>query len=149
MYLKMKVEDKALASAYAAQSVVHRGDSGLDLYCPIDITIKAGETVCIDLQVSCEAKTWWGAPTSFCLHPRSSMSKTPLRLANSTGIIDAGYRGTIRMVLDNIKEYDYTIRRMDRLVQLCCPKMEPIKAKVVDSLSDTTRGCNGFGSTGR
>ena len=50
--------------------------------------------------------------------PRSSISKTPLRLANSIGLIDGGYRGEIMACCDNIKDYEYTIEKGQRLFQL-------------------------------
>ena len=71
-------------------------DSGFDLFCPRDLTIPHGKTSFIDLGIQCAAydsKTT--SPKPFYVYPRSSLSKTPLRLANSVGIIDSGYRGNI------------------------------------------------------
>ncbi len=80
---------------------------------------------------------------------RSSISKTPLRLANSVGLIDAGYRGEIIAVVDNIKSDVYKIERGQRLFQLVAMGGEEIHFELVDSLSDSTRGSGGFGSTGK
>ena len=77
-------------------------------------------------------------------------SKTPLRLSNSVGIIDAGYRGEIKAVVDNIdRERDFVIRTGTRLLQLCSPNLSPITYEMANSLSDTNRGNDGFGSTGQ
>ena len=76
-------------------------------------------------------------------------SRTPLRLANSVGIIDAGYRGEICAIIDNIKDEPYSIECGTRLFQICSPTLEPIEYDIVNSLSETTRGVGGFGSTGR
>ena len=81
------------------------------------------------------------------LVPRSSISKTPLRMANSIGIIDAGYRGEIIAVVDNIKNEPYTIKEGERLFQLVAPSMLSIKANLVTTLTESTRGKGGFGST--
>lgn len=128
-------------------------DSGLDLYCPRDILVKPGETVFVDLGIQCAA--WWPTeygtpvkPTGFYIYPRSSLSKTPLRLANSVGIIDSGYRGNIIAALDNIKDQHYLIKRGQRLVQLCAPDLSRVKISLVNELSKTERGTGGFGSTG-
>jgi dUTP pyrophosphatase len=97
------------------------------------------------------------------MYPRSSISKTNLRLANSVGIIDAGYRGNIMGMFDivNIDEAkmskymteDYIINKYDRLVQICAPGLVPIIVEVVDKVEElgekTERGSGGFGSTGR
>ena len=80
-------------------------------------------------------------------------SKTPLRLSNSVGIIDSGYRGDIGGLFDNISNKDYKIKINDRLLQICGPNiMYPIYPVIVDDISElgvTERGDGGFGSTGR
>ena len=76
-------------------------------------------------------------------------AKTPLRLANSVGIIDAGYRGTLKAIVDNIdRENGIVIPKGTRLFQICSPTLQPITYEVVDSLSETSRGEGGLGSTG-
>lgn len=76
-------------------------------------------------------------------------AKTPLRLSNSVGIIDAGYRGEIKGIVDNLdKEQDYCIRAGTRLFQLCSPVLGPISFEMANTLSETARGEGGFGSTG-
>ena len=87
----------------------------------------------------------------YYLYPRSSTCvKTPLRLANSVGIIDSGYRGNIIAVFDNISSNkSYATLKNQRLVQLCPPNLtHPLIVSLVDSLDDTMRGAGGFGSTG-
>ncbi|KAI4838394.1 deoxyuridine 5'-triphosphate nucleotidohydrolase [Plasmodium brasilianum] len=85
--------------------------------------------------------------TSFLLFPRSSISKTPLRLANSIGLIDAGYRGEIIAALDNTSNEEYVIKKNDKLVQLVSFTGEPLSFELVDELDETSRGEGGFGST--
>ena len=123
-------------------------DAGFDLYCPQEVTIQPGETVRVDLGIACEA-TYKDNPTAFYIYPRSSISKTPLRLANSVGIVDSGYRGNLMLALDNIKQTPYTIQKGQRLAQICSPRLSPIFFSIVESLSETERGSGGFGSTGR
>lgn len=100
--------------------------------------------------------------TGFYTYPRSSLSKTRLRLANNTGIIDAGYRGNLIGMFDivnsdindrNDKDYDYLVEPFTRLLQICAPSLEPIFVELVynsDELGcETERGIGGFGSTGK
>ena len=93
-------------------------------------------------------------PCGFYLYPRSSTgSKTPLRLANSVGVIDSGYRGNCIAVFDNNTDDSYNITRGDRLVQICAGNLlHPIYPIIVDTpeeLGSSSRGSGGFGSTGR
>jgi len=86
---------------------------------------------------------------SYYLYPRSSIMKTSLRLSNSVGIIDAGYRGNIIAIVDNLDHInDVKIKSGTRLFQLCSPNLSSIQFKLVNELSNTSRNNNGFGSTG-
>jgi len=80
--------------------------------------------------------------------PRSSISKTPLRLSNSIALIDAGYRGEIMAAVDNIKDDIFYIKKGQRLFQLVSMDGSPINLELVNELTQTTRGEGGFGSTG-
>lgn len=144
MELMIKPLNDIAKSYYRNHGHFHIGDAGLDLYALQDQVIKAGETSKIKLGISCETKDKKG----YFLFPRSSISKTPLRMANSIGLIDGGYRGEIMAVCDNIKDYDYIISKGDRLFQIVSADLSPIEFKIIDKLSDSTRGDGGFGSTG-
>jgi len=82
--------------------------------------------------------------------PRSSMgTKTPLRLSNSVGLIDSGYRGELGVLYDNISDNTYTINAGDRIAQLLVMPSYRFQAKVVDILADSDRGETGFGDSGK
>ena len=144
MKLLIKPLNDVAKEFYLNHGHFHKGDAGLDLYVLQDDTFKAGETKKIKLGISCENQDGKG----YFLFPRSSISKTPLRMANSIGLIDAGYRGEIMAVCDNIKDYDFSIKKGDRLFQLVSSDLSDIEFTIVNELSDTTRGAGGFGSTG-
>ena len=150
MKLLIKTDNEYLKSLYTNHQHYNPGDSGLDIFCPEDIIIGPGETMKIDLQIQCEAlhDNIENNNVSYYLYPRSSIIKTPLRLANSVGIIDAGYRGNIIACVDNIKNYEFKIEKGSRLFQICGPALEPIEIRVVNELSNSQRGSGGFGSTG-
>ena len=121
----------------------------------------------VDFMISCSAQMITdGAKcfnTGYYMYPRSSLSKTQLRLANSVGIIDAGYRGHLTGMFDVVNidtndndsniEADFWGRKYDRYVQICAPGLVPILVQVVDTMEElggeTARGSGGFGSTGR
>ena len=130
---------------YSSHGHFHDGDAGLDLYILEETTISSRETKLIKLGICCEPADG----KAYYLFPRSSISKTPLRMSNSIGLIDGGYRGEIMASCDNIKDFDFTIKEGQRLFQLVAVDSSPISYKVVKELSDTTRGSGGFGSTGK
>ena len=120
----------------------------------------------LDLKVCCSARMLTDTNkcfnTGYYMYPRSSLSKTQLRLANSTGIIDAGYRGHLMGMFDVVnvpqdvnddREADYYGKKFDRYLQICAPGLVPIIVEVVNQKEDlgeeTERGNGGFGSTGR
>ena len=110
-----------------------------------DEAIKPRETKIIHLGICCENLD----NNSYFLMTRSSISKTPLRMANSFGLIDGGYRGEIMAVCDNIKNFEYKLEAGTRLFQIVSSDSSPIRYELVDELSNSTRGEGGFGSTGK
>ena len=76
-------------------------------------------------------------------------SKTSLRLCNSVGIIDSGYRGEIMAFVDNISDKSVSISAGERYFQLCAANLGPVNCQVVDKLNTTERNSQGFGSTGK
>ena len=140
---------------------INKGDSGVDVYVPIRTVVPACSQVRISLGIHCSvlkkttisfpngASSITLEPSSFLLLPRSSISKTPLRLSNSIGLIDSGYRGVIQAPVDNISEEDYIIEAGTRLFQLVNPDLNTFtEINIEDSLDETERGTGGFGSTG-
>ena len=90
---------------------------------------------------------------SYYLYPRSSISKTPLMLANSVGIIDSGYRGNIKAAVkcflsEENKNEIYKIKKGTRLFQICASNLESFSIEITKELSKSKRGEKGFGSSG-
>ena len=144
MKLFIKPHTQIAREFYQSHGHFHEGDAGLDLYVLEDIHFKTGETRAIKMGISCEPEDG----KAYYLFPRSSISKTPLRMANSIGLIDGGYRGEIMAVCDNIKSEDYTVEKGQRLFQLVAADSSPIEYELVEKIEMTTRGTGGFGSTG-
>ena len=85
---------------------------------------------------------------SYIVSPRSSISKTPLRMSNCIGIMDSGYRGEFKVPIDNLSDEDFVIEKHTRLFQVTNPMLGSIELEIVNKLSDSQRGEGGFGSTG-
>ena len=129
-------------------------DSGFDIICPTNIIIKEKSlSNKINHGIKC-SMTYKNYFCAYYLYSRSSTgSKTPLRLSNSVGIIDAGYRGNIMSLFDNRGTVSYEVKKGDRLSQICGPNLIcPIWPNLVENEGDlimSKRGDCGFGSTGR
>lgn len=141
----------------------HEIDAGFDLYNPEIKKIHSSnkkQVHKIDFNIICSARILTDTNkifnTGYYMYPRSSLSKTKLRLANATGIIDSGYRGHLMGMFDSVhllENEEYTVNKHDRLLQICSPGLVPILVEVVNTVDElgeeTVRGSGGFGSTGR
>lgn len=137
--------------------IFHDGDSGLDIFCQFDTTINPGQTIMLDLGFSCYTTDG----SDLYVLPRSSIYKTPIRMSdyiipifgtplimsNAIGLIDAGYRGQIMAVVDNLCEKDYLLKSKETIFSLVHPEKYFKNIEIVKKLNDTTRGEKGFGST--
>jgi dUTP pyrophosphatase len=131
----------------------YKDDSGIDIFTPTDYIIKKNSLsnkICLGIRVE---------PCNFhhgyYLYPRSSISKTPLRLCNSVGIIDYGYRGEIIAYVDNHSDEDFIIKKNTSYFQLCSPDLNKFFIKniytsnIENPFQLTERNNGGFGSTNK
>jgi len=140
--LPIKLEKGAQVPTYA-----HDTDACADLYAYEDTDVNAhtyGNK--IRTGVSIQLPEGWMA----MIFPRSSTgAKTPLRLSNSVGIIDSGYRGELGVLFDNTSDNDMYVKKGDRIAQLMVMPSYRFMPRVVDILESSDRGEGGFGSTGK
>ena len=165
LFIYINPENQSLIQFYKQRIELHNNnvnspypDSGFDLGLPKDLTITKPTSNKIPLDICCSMYSPY-SPQPYYLYPRSSIIKTPLRLSNSVGIIDTGYRGTITAVVDNLSNCnnadgtsDISLTALERYFQICHPSLRSFKVKIVnskDELGITERGDGGFGSTGR
>ena len=144
MKLKIKPLDEEIKIMYKDHGHFHDGDSGLDLFIVENQLVKAGETKLINLGICCESTNG----CSYFLMPRSSISLTPLRMSNSIGLIDGGYRGELKVSVDNISDDPFKLQKGNRFFQLVAMNGDSISFIITEHLSETNRGKRGFGSTG-
>jgi dUTP pyrophosphatase len=138
---------KRLRDEAQLPSSQHPGDAGLDLRAAIDAIVEPGERVMIPTGVAVAIPEGHAG----LVLPRSGLaSRHGLTMANSPGLIDAGYRGEVICAAVNLdRETPVKVRIGDRIAQLvvvALPDIEPVWA---DELPETRRGDAGFGSTGR
>lgn len=132
----------------------HYPNAGFDLLIPCDSIVQKNnmsKSQLVSLDIKCEMTDENNSPTGYYMYARSSISKTPLILANHVGIIDSGYRGILMAAFRNLDcDLDFKIEKNTRLTQITHPCLRPIFVQIVEEseLSDTTRGTGGFGSTG-
>lgn len=124
----------------------HVGDAGLDLYAAEAATLGAGGgRALIPTGISIAIPMGYGG---FVL-PRSGMAlKHGISIVNAPGLIDAAYRGEIKVILINTDpDTDYSIARGDRVAQLVIQRVAQVEWNVTDDLDGEDRG-GGFGHSG-
>lgn len=124
------------------------GAAGMDLCAAIDdsIILMPLERKLIPTGIKIELPHGYEAQ----IRPRSGLSiKHGITLINCTGTIDEDYRGEVCIPLVNLSNEAYTIQPQERIAQMIIAKVEQAQVEVVTELSQTTRGCGGFGSTGK
>ena len=138
----------ALMNAIGGQSAAE-ADAGWDLRFTKDETVMPGSTHTFEFGVSVQCVVEGSStPLPLLMLPRSSIVKTPLRMANSIGLIDSGYRGTLKAVVDHRGSEPYEVKRGQRLFQLVALPTQAMQWRPVASLPNSARGDGGFGSTG-
>lgn len=137
--LKYMLDDGAYAPERA-----HNDDAGLDLRTPERVVLRRGDSVSIDTGVHVEIPHGWFGKLE---------SKSGLNVKNEIvslgGVIDAGYTGSIVVKLYNFGNKDHVFEAGDKIVQMVVLPCFTGRLEQVDALSDSDRGDNGFGSSGR
>ncbi len=126
--------------------IANPGDAAVDLYSRIDTVIKAGERVLVPTGISIALPNGFAA----LVLPRSGLAlKHGISMVNAPGLIDAGYRGEISVILINHdRNEDFQISKGDRIAQLMLQEVSSVNWHQVEKLPGSMRGDGGFGSSG-
>jgi len=122
--------------------------AGMDVHAAIDspTTLKSLDRALISTGFFIELPVGYEAQ----VRPRSGLAyKYGLTVLNSPGTIDADYRGEVKVLLVNLSNEAYTIQPGERIAQIVVARHEQVDWQEVESLSETTRGAGGYGSTGK
>lgn len=134
-----KISEDAILPKYAYPT-----DAGADIFAVEDTTIAPHKTVVIKTGI----KVAIPAGYEIQIRPRSGLSlKTPLRVANAPGTIDASYRGEVGVIIENTGNLTQTIKKGDKIAQMVIAPVPMIAWTEVDTLDETERGEGGYGST--
>lgn len=138
----MKIKVKLDEGAFAPESA-HTADAGYDLRTPIDFAIGGGGSAKIDTGVHI------AIPEGYVGFLKSKSGLNVNHNLIGEGVIDSGYTGSIVVKLYNLGNIARFFERGDKIIQLVLLPIIKPDVEIVDSLEDTERGDNGFGSTGR
>lgn len=144
----MKIKFKKLSPEAKLPTRGTTYSAGLDLYALIDsdVTITKGKSTFIPTGLSVQIPVGYAG----FVFPRSGLAcKHGLTLSNCVGVIDSDYRGEIKISLVNLGDEDYTVKRFERVAQLIVIETPICEIEEDESLSETERGTDGFGSSGR
>lgn len=124
----------------------YEGDAGLDLRSAEDITLRPFERRLISTGLAVAIPEGYAG----FVQPRSGLAlKQGLSMANTPGLIDAQYRGELKICAINLDpQNDIAIKRGDRIAQLVIQRVPVVSLVEVDGLDETDRGAGGFGSSG-
>ncbi len=144
----VKVLIKKLSSEVKLPSYKTLGASGMDLMAFIE------KSIIVKPKTSCLIPT--GLSMAFSedyevqIRPRSGLAaKNNISVLNTPGTIDSDYRGEIKIILYNHGHEDFVINNNDRIAQMILTPVYKMEFQEVDELPNTTRGIDGFGSTGK
>jgi dUTP pyrophosphatase len=121
----------------------HPGDAGLDLFSVVDAVLKPGEAQPVPTGIQA------AIPTGFVglIWDKSGISLSGIhRLA---GVVDAGFRGEIKVVMINLSNCDFGVSQGMKIAQMLIQPVVGVTVVEAEDLEDTDRGEGGFGSTGR
>jgi dUTP pyrophosphatase len=121
-------------------------DAGLDLHAAHAATIEPGTRALIGTGLAIAIPAGYAG----LVLPRSGLAlRQGITLLNTPGLIDAGYRGEVKVLLINHDRAPVTLDRGERIAQLVIQRVERVTLEEVPELPSSERGAGGFGSTGR
>lgn len=136
---------RRLDPSVAAPAYAHLGDAGLDLCSAEDLTLGPGERAMVSTGFAMALPEGYAA----FVQPRSGLAaRSGISIVNTPGLIDCHYRGEVKVILVNLGNEPFQVKRGDRIAQMVIQRVEAPRVEVVEELDETARGEGGFGSTG-
>lgn len=127
----------------------HQSDAGYDLRSLHEYVINPNEQTLVDTGINIGLPHDDGYIYEAQIRPRSGLAlKKGITITNSPGTIDEQYHGNIGVIVRNTGKQPFVINKYDKIAQMVITRIPKVELVVVDSLQDTERGSNGFGSTG-
>jgi dUTP pyrophosphatase len=139
----MKVLIKKLRDDTRVPTRAHHDDAGIDLYACGQHVVMPGQTVMIPLGVAFEIPLGYVG----LIWDKSSIGSKSLKTLG--GVVDAGYRGEVKVMVNNLGSESYVFENGHKVAQMLIQTVELCEVEEVDELSESVRGLGGFGSTGK
>ena len=143
----MRIPLRRLDLGLPLPAAQHDGDAGIDLYAASDTTLDArGGRALVPTGIAIAIPVGYAG----FVQPRSGLAmRHGVTVVNSPGLVDAGYRDEIRVLLINLDPVEpFKISRGDRIAQLVIQRFEAVEWDEMTDLDDSDRGLGGWGSTG-
>lgn len=140
----MELKIKKISPDAKIPTYAHHDDAGFDLYASENVTISVGTRAVLGTGIAMEIPDGYVG----LIWDKSGLSNTH-GLKTLGGVIDAGYRGEVKVGIINLSNEDYMVGAGHKIAQMLIQKVEHAEIKEVDELSDAIRGEGGFGSTGK
>lgn len=141
----MTVRFKRLCPDAVLPAYAHSGDAGMDLRSVDDLEISPGARALVHTGLVMVLPPGWEAQ----VRPRSGLAlKHGVTVLNTPGTIDAGYRGEVGVILANLGDAPFAVKKGDRIAQVVVAPVTTAAVEETDVVDDTDRGGGGFGSTG-
>jgi dUTP pyrophosphatase len=136
-----------LDAAATPPARAHQGDAGYDLHSAESASLGPGERAAVGTGIAVAIPDGHAG----LVLPRSGLAlEHGIALVNAPGLIDAGYRGELRVLLLNTdREHAFEVEPGDRIAQLVLVRVEVPELEEIERFEQTARGAGGFGSTGR
>ena len=139
---------KLLSHVAKAPTVAHPGeDLGYDIYASETVTFPPRGHAVVHTDIAIECSSSAGEPMGALLRDKSSMAAR--RLVLTGGVIDAGYRGEIKVLMENLGDQPATILTGDKIANLIPYPVLTAEVQIVEVLNESSRKAGGFGSSGR
>jgi dUTP pyrophosphatase len=136
---------RRLDPAVPIPAYAHPGDAGLDLCSAEDVDLEPGQRALVSTGFAMALPEGYAA----FVQPRSGLAaRSGISIVNTPGLIDCHYRGEVKVILINLGEEPFQVKRGDRIAQMVVQEIENTRVAVMEELDDTARGEGGFGSTG-
>jgi len=141
----MKIPFSRLDPELSAPERSHRGDAGIDLRTAKTVRLAPGEWVMVPTGIAVAIPEGHAGLVA----PRSGLAaRHGISVVNGPGVVDAGYRGEVQVILINHGIEEVTLARGDRVAQLVVVPVAMVDLVEVEDLPESDRGAGGFGSTG-
>jgi len=145
--VSVKIKRKESAKDLPIPSYATSGSSGIDLYADVhdEITLSPGEIKLISCGIYISLSEGYEAQ----IRPRSGLAlKHGITMVNTPGTIDSDYRGLINLIITNLSNREFVIKRGMRLAQMVIQEVIRARLEEIDELDETSRSHGGFGHTG-